>query len=157
MSLSTSLRSAAGAVLAGTLLLIPGSLVAGCSGTVAGTPSAQSSGTATTSVPSTDPTPQTIGPSQPVSGGCKVTIGRGNVTISGGGGRAVTSNGSTSFSCRTGPLIAVGQITDKSVSFAVDGQNATVTINSTVGVGSYNITVVSIVDGVATLQVVPGH
>jgi hypothetical protein len=155
VSLSTSLRSAVGAILAGALLLVPGSLLAGCSSSVPGTASPQNTGAGTSLQPTTDPPPQTVGPTQPVTGGCKVTIGRGNVTISGGGGRAVTSNGSTSFSCRTGPLIAVGQITDNAVSFTVDGKNATVTVSSTVGVGGYNINVVSIVNGVATLQVVP--
>ncbi|MFC4945341.1 hypothetical protein [Pseudonocardia sp. GCM10023141] len=157
MSPSTSLpRPALHAVLAASALLVSTLLLGGCSTSVAGVPTA-STGTITSDpgVPPVTSSPPSTGSSVPASGGCKVTLGRGNVTISGGGGRAVTSNGATSFSCRSGPLIAVGQIAENSVSFTVNGVNATITVNSTVSTGPYTISVISIVNGTATLQVVP--
>lgn len=156
VSLSTALlRPGKVAVLAGAVL-VSGLVVAGCSSAVPGVaaPQSGSSSESSTPVPPATSAPPSV-TQNPPQGGCKVTVGRGTIVISGGGGRAITSNGNTQFSCRTGPLIAVGAIGDNSVAFSATGSNATITVNSTVSVGPYLITVVSIQNGTATLQVVP--
>jgi hypothetical protein len=76
--------------------------------------------------------------------------------MSGGGGRAVTTNGVTSFSCRNGPLITIKGITSSGVTLSADGPESVITEGQTAAVGTYQVTVASIDGGKTVLQVVPG-
>ncbi|MGH8917018.1 MAG: hypothetical protein ACRD0H_01520, partial [Actinomycetes bacterium] len=158
VSLSTALlRPTKIAALAGAVL-VSGLVATGCSSPVAGVPAPQSGSSSPTSSSSVPPSSSSSAPNVTQGtpqGGCQVRVGPGNVVISGGGGRAITTNGKTSFSCRTGPLVSVGTISDNSIQLSADGTNATITVSSTVSVGPYLVTVVSIQNGTATLQVVP--
>lgn len=138
-------RLAAAAVLAASALL-----AAGCTSSITGSP-AMSPGVTADRLPSTS---QAV--PQPAAPGCKVTVGRGVVSMSGSGGRASTSNGVTSFSCRNGPLIAVGPIADAGISLSVDGAAAmTIAPGASGAVGPYQISVISISAGTAMFQVTP--
>lgn len=75
--------------------------------------------------------------------------------MSGGGGRAVTTNGVTSFSCRNGPLITIKGIAASGVTLAADGPETVIAEGSTATVGTYQVTVASIEGQKTVLQVVP--
>ena len=77
--------------------------------------------------------------------------------MSGGGGRAVTTNGVTSFSCRNGPLITIKDISQSGVTLsAADGGADTLVAEGATGnVGTYQVSVASIDGDKTVLQVVP--
>ncbi len=87
---------------------------------------------------------------------CQVRVSSsGSISSSGAGGRTVTTNGRTSFSCGSGPLIAIESIDGSGVTFSADGASATVTSGSTVTVGAYLISVTRADADTAEFQVEP--
>jgi hypothetical protein len=84
------------------------------------------------------------------------------VTVSGpgrlsmtGSGRASSTNGSISFSCGTGPLVAIAAIGDGEVSFSAEGIETAVAKGSVAAVGPYQISVIDAGADAARFQVVP--
>jgi hypothetical protein len=80
----------------------------------------------------------------------------GSVSSSGAGGRVVTVNGDTSFSCgRGGPLIAISSIEASGVTFAVDNAPVTVAAGTEATVGPYRIQVIRVDGESAQFDVTP--
>jgi hypothetical protein len=124
-------------------------LTSACSTTV---PGEATSGAAPSSAQAAPGTPR----SGPSPSGCAVRASSsGSISSSGAGGRTVTTNGRTSFSCGSGPLIAIESIDGSGVTFSADGATATVPPGSAAAVGPYRITVGSVDGGAAEFQVEP--
>jgi hypothetical protein len=79
----------------------------------------------------------------------------GSISSSGAGGRTVTTNGRTSFSCGSGPLIAIESIDASGVTFAADGAAVRVAPGAAGTVGPYRISVARSDPGGAVFQVEP--
>ena len=118
-----------------------------------------------TSVPG-EPTPQPdrpstqAAPSAPrppgAAGSCRVTASSsGSISSSGAGGRTVTVNGRTSFSCGSGPLIAIEAIDSSGVTFSAEGAAVAVAPGSAATVGAYRISVTRAEAGTAEFEVEP--
>ncbi|GAA0923262.1 hypothetical protein [Pseudonocardia zijingensis] len=66
----------------------------------------------------------------------------GSIVSSGAGGRTITTNGRTSFSCGRGPLIAIESMDSSGVTFSADGGDPVTVAPGTEGtVGVYRIEV----------------
>lgn len=90
------------------------------------------------------------------SGGCQVTASSsGSISSSGAGGRTVTTNGRTSFSCGSGPLIAIEAMDASGVTFSSDGAVVPVAPGAAATVGAYRITVTRADGDSAQFQVEP--
>ena len=102
------------------------------------------------------PAPSTGQPSTASpAGACQLTTGAGAVSISGGGGRVTTTNGVSSFSCKSAAMVTIAQIDASGVQFTVDGAPVTVPVGVATPVGPYQVTVSTVSGGKATFQVVP--
>jgi hypothetical protein len=74
----------------------------------------------------------------------------------GAGGRTITNNGRTSFSCgRGGPLIAIEKIDSSGVTFSADGAPVLVAPGAAETVGAYRISVSTADSAGAEFQVEP--
>jgi hypothetical protein len=123
-------------------------LTSACATTVPGEPAAGAAPPSASGVPAPD-----TGPS---ASGCQVRASSsGSISSSGAGGRTVTTNGRTSFSCGSGPLIAIESIDGSGVTFSADGARATVAPGSVAAVGPYRISVDSVDGGTAEFRVEP--
>lgn len=90
------------------------------------------------------------------NGTCQVKVSsNGSISSSGAGGRTITTNGRTSFSCGRGPLIAIESIADNGVTFSADGEVVTVAPGASAPVGAYLVSVSSSDGGSAEFQVEP--
>lgn len=155
-------------------LLVAGALLAGgCSVSVPGTPTAGPDASVERTPPPAPtpvaPTPAAPAPAPPepsstapapprgASDGCRIAVsGTGSISMSGSGGRAVTRNGATSFSCRNGPLVAITSTGAAAATFSLDGSDVEVAEGATGVVGPYQITVVAVDGGAVRFEVVPG-
>ncbi|MHA6625818.1 hypothetical protein ACU61A_10340 [Pseudonocardia sichuanensis] len=123
-------------------------LTSACSTTVPGEPTPGAASPSGQAAPAPD--------SGPSASGCEVRASSsGSISSSGAGGRTVTTNGRTSFSCGSGPLIAIEAIDGSGVTFSADGATATVAPGSAAAVGPYRITVGSVDGGAAEFEVEP--
>lgn len=123
-------------------------LTSACATTVPGEPTPGAGPQTSRAVPAPD--------SEPSAQGCEVRASStGSISSSGAGGRTVTTNGRTSFSCGSGPLIAIESIDGSGVTFSADGATATVAPGSAAAVGPYEISVGSVDGGAAEFQVEP--
>ncbi|WP_170231205.1 hypothetical protein [Pseudonocardia kunmingensis] len=123
-------------------------LTSACSTTVPGEPTPGAASPSAQAAPAPD--------SGPSASGCEVRASSsGSISSSGAGGRTVTTNGRTSFSCGSGPLIAIEAIDGSGVTFSADGATATVAPGSAAAVGPYRITVGSVDGGAAEFEVEP--
>jgi hypothetical protein len=126
-------------------------VTAACAASVTGAPS-PAAPSATQAAPSASATR----PGRPPEGGCRVTVSStGSISSSGAGGRTMTINGETSFSCGSGPLIGISAIDDSGVTFSVDGVPATVAPGAEGAVGAYRIRVTRSAGGSAEFDVTP--
>jgi hypothetical protein len=127
-------------------------VTAACATSVPGAPS-PAEPTAAQAAPSASATR----PADPPEGGCRVTASStGSISSSGAGGRTMTINGETSFSCGSGPLIGIGAIDDSGVTFSVDGAPVSVAPGAEGAVGAYRIRVSRADGGSAEFDVTPG-
>jgi hypothetical protein len=125
-------------------------LTSACSTSVPGGATPQSE------APSTQAAPPTGSRSSGSPGSCQVTASSsGSISSSGAGGRTVTTNGRTSFSCGSGPLIAIEAIDASGVTFSADGAVVPVAPGAAATVGAYRITVASADGDSARFQVEP--
>lgn len=132
-------------IVAGTAL--GALLLAGCSTSTAGTPTAPSSGAV--GVP-----PSAAAPDAP--GTCSIVVGGGSVSSRGGSSRVSTVNGVTTLTCGSGPAVTLGEIGADGVGLqVVGGPAATVRPGESAAVGPYTITVDGVTGGKATLRVAP--
>lgn len=139
-------------------------LVGGCSVGVPGRPVAGDGAvlppvapTSAAPVAPPPPPPTSADRPEPSGRGCRIALsGSGSISMSGVGGRAVTRNGATSFSCGDGPMVAIASIAASGVTFSVDGAEVAVAPGASAAVGSYRITVSEVDDGGAEFEVVPG-
>ena len=93
-------------------------------------------------------------PGSPAS--CRVTASStGSISSSGAGGRTVTVNGRTSFSCGSGALVAIDAIDASGVTFSADGAAVSVAAGSAATVGAYRISVTRVEAGTAEFEVEP--
>ncbi|WP_345610188.1 hypothetical protein [Pseudonocardia adelaidensis] len=93
---------------------------------------------------------------RPAAGTCQIKVSsNGSIVSRGAGGRTITTNGRTSFSCGRGPLIAIESIDSSGVTFSADGATVPVAPGGTETVGAYRITVSSADSGGAEFQVEP--
>jgi hypothetical protein len=94
---------------------------------------------------------------RPAAGTCQIEVSsNGSIVSRGAGGRTITTNGRTSFSCgRQGPLIAIESIEASGVTFSADGAEVTVAPGATETVGQYRISVSSSDSSGAEFQVEP--
>jgi hypothetical protein len=114
-------------------------LTAGCSSSVTGEASPASDDRPSASAA---PSPSRSS-GRPAAGTCQIKVSTsGSIVSRGAGGRTVTSNGRTSFSCgRGGPLITIEKIDPSGVTFSADGTPVTVAPGATETVGAYRIAV----------------
>lgn len=106
--------------------------------------------------PPSAPAPPTGSRSPGSSGSCQVSASSsGSISSSGAGGRTVTTNGRTSFSCGSGPLIAIEAMDPTGVTFAADGAVVPVAPGAAATVGAYRITVTRADADSAQFQVEP--
>jgi hypothetical protein len=128
-------------------------LTAGCSSSVSGEASPASDDRPTAqAAPSPSRSPGRSG-----GGTCQIKVSsNGSIVSSGAGGRTITTNGRTSFSCgRGGPLIAIESIDASGVTFSADGAPVTVAPGASETVGAYRISVSRADGGGAEFQVEP--
>jgi hypothetical protein len=93
---------------------------------------------------------------RPAAGTCQIKVSsNGSIVSRGAGGRTITTNGRTSFSCGKGPLIAIESIDSSGVTFSADGATVPVAPGAAETVGAYRITVNSADSGGAEFQVEP--
>jgi hypothetical protein len=131
-------------VLAGVAV----ALAAGCATSVPGEAAPRSDPPSSQAAPS--PGPGNSG------SGCQVRVSSGgSISSSGAGGRTVTTNGRTSFSCADGPLIGIDAFDTSGVTFSADGRSATVAPGSSATVGAYRISVTRADAVTAEFQVEP--
>jgi hypothetical protein len=128
-------------------------LTAGCSSSVTGEPSPASDDRPSAGA---SPSPSRSS-SRPSAGTCQIKVSsNGSIVSRGAGGRTITTNGRTSFSCgRQGPLIAIESIDSSGVTFSADGPPITVAPGATETVGAYRISVSTADAGGAEFQVEP--
>jgi hypothetical protein len=125
-------------------------LTAGCSSSVAGEASPASDGRASAS------TAPSRSSGRPAAGTCQIKVStNGSIVSRGAGGRTITTNGRTSFSCARGPLIAIDSIDASGVTFSADGTPVTVAPGATETVGAYRISVSTADADGAEFQVEP--
>jgi hypothetical protein len=128
-------------------------LTAGCSSSVPGeaSPAADARPDATAS-----PSPSRSS-GRPAAGTCQIKVStNGSIVSRGAGGRTITTNGRTSFSCgRQGPMIAIESIDASGVTFSADGAPVTVAPGATETVGAYRISVSTADASGAEFQVEP--
>lgn len=151
VKISTQSRSAVARLLVGVASVVL--LGAGCSSNVAGEASPASGDQPSTSA---SPSPSRSS-GRPAAGTCQLKVStNGSIVSRGAGGRTVTTNGRTSFSCgRQGPMIAIESIDSSGVTFTADGPPITVAPGATETVGAYRITVSAADAGGAEFQVEP--
>jgi hypothetical protein len=148
--LRTQSRTAAARLLVGVASVAL--LTAGCSSSVPGEASPASEDRASTSA-SPSP-PRSSG--RPAAGTCQIKVSsNGSIVSRGAGGRTITTNGRTSFSCGRGPLIAIESIDASGVTFTADGAPVTVAPGASETVGAYRISVSTADGGGAEFQVEP--
>lgn len=141
-----------GAVIAATGALV---LLVGCGATAPGTATPEPRGSSTVSIPGALPLP--TGPTaapEVVAAACTVTVGPNRVSVSGSGGRVRTTNGSTEFSCRNGPALAIARIESSGVTLRLDGAETVVARGARASVGPYEVTVPRIDGDTAVLEIV---
>jgi hypothetical protein len=150
--LCTQSRSAAVRLLVG--VASAALLTAGCSSSVTG-----EAAPAPDDRPSASASPSPSRSSgRPAAGTCQIKVStNGSIVSRGAGGRTITSNGRTSFSCgRGGPLIAIEKIDSSGVTFSADGgAPVTVAPGSAATVGEYQIEVSRADSSGAEFQVAP--
>jgi hypothetical protein len=129
-------------------------LTSACSTSVSGEPTAESDQLSTRAAPHGSEGSRSSGSS---GQGCRVRVSStGSISSSGAGGRTVTINGRSAFSCGRGPLVGIEGFDDSGVTFSVEnGPNATVTAGSTVTVSEYQISVTSVGSNGAEFEVEP--
>jgi hypothetical protein len=128
-------------------------MTAGCSSSVSGEPSPASD-----DQPSVGALPSPSRSSgRPAAGTCQLKVStNGSIVSRGAGGRTVTKNGRTSFSCgKQGPMIAIESIDASGVTFSADGATVTVAPGASETVGAYRISVSRSDGGGAEFQVEP--
>lgn len=128
-------------------------LTAGCSSSVPGEASPASDDRPGAS---TSPSPSRSS-GRPAAATCQIKVStNGSIVSRGAGGRTITTNGRTSFSCgRQGPLIAIESIDASGVTFSADGTPVTVAPGATETVGAYRISVGTADASGAEFQVEP--
>jgi hypothetical protein len=128
-------------------------LTAGCSSSVSGEASPASDDRPGASA---SPSPSRSS-GRPAAGTCQIKVStNGSIVSRGAGGRTITTNGRTSFSCgRQGPLIAIESIDASGVTFSADGAPVTVAPGATETVGAYRISVGTADASGAEFQVEP--
>jgi hypothetical protein len=151
VKISTQSRSAVARLVVGVASVAL--LGAGCSANVAGEASPASGDRPGASAP---PSPSRSS-DRPAAGTCQLKVStNGSIVSRGAGGRTVTTNGRTSFSCgRQGPMIAIDSIDSSGVTFSADGTPVTVAPGATETVGAYRISVSAADAGGAEFQVEP--
>jgi hypothetical protein len=151
VKISTRSRSAVARLLVGVTSVVL--LGAGCSANVTGEASPASGDRPSAS---TSPSPSRSS-GRPAAGTCQLKVStNGSIVSRGAGGRTITTNGRTSFSCgRQGPLIAIESIDSSGVTFTADGPPITVAPGATETVGAYRISVSTADAGGAEFQVEP--
>jgi hypothetical protein len=90
-------------------------------------------------------------------GTCQMRVSsNGSIVSSGAGGRTITTNGRTSFSCGRGPLIAIESMNSSGVTFSAEGgAPVTVAPGASSTVGEYQIDVSRADSSGAEFQVAP--
>lgn len=128
-------------------------LTAGCSSSVPGEASPASDARPDASA---SPSPSRSS-GRPAAGTCQIKVStNGSIVSRGAGGRTITTNGRTSFSCgRQGPMIAIESIDASGVTFSADGAPVTVAPGATETVGAYRISVSTADASGAEFQVEP--
>lgn len=128
-------------------------LTAGCSSSVTGEASPASDARSDASA---SPSPSRSS-GRPAAGTCQIKVStNGSIVSRGAGGRTITTNGRTSFSCgRQGPMIAIESIDASGVTFSADGSPVTVAPGATETVGAYRISVSTADASGAEFQVEP--
>jgi hypothetical protein len=135
VKISTQSRSAVARLLVGVASIVL--LGAGCSANVTGEASPASGDRPGASAPSPSRPSD-----RPAAGTCQIKVStNGSIVSRGAGGRTITTNGRTSFSCARGPLIAIESIDASGVTFSADGTPVTVAPGATETVGAYRISV----------------
>ncbi len=79
-------------------------------------------------------------------------MGPNSVRSSGSGSRAVSINGRQMFACGAGPLVAITDIGSGGVTVQLDGQEVQIAAGSSGTLGPYQITLISVDGGTATLE-----
>jgi hypothetical protein len=126
-------------------------LTSGCASSVPGEAAPAPDRTSAEAAPS--PSRQ---PSRSGRGTCQVRASsNGSISSSGAGGRTITTNGRTSFSCGRGPLITIESIAANGVTFSADGATVTVAPGASETVGAYRVSVSRADAGSAEFQVEP--
>jgi hypothetical protein len=150
VKISTQSRSAVARLLVGVASVVL--LGAGCSANVTGEASPAAGDRPGASAPS--PSRES---GRPAAGTCQIKVStNGSIVSRGAGGRTITTNGRTSFSCgRQGPLIAIESIDSSGVTFSADGPPVTVAPGATETVGTYRISVSTADAGGAEFEVEP--
>lgn len=128
----------------GLLVVALAALAAACGSSVAGSPTSQLA--SPTSAPTTSPS----APATPHA--CTVETDGRNVDISGDSVSSTFGDGGVTFSCG-GPTLAVGKITSMAVTLDLSGASVTVAVGTAGTVGPYQVTVVGISRGTATMQI----
>jgi hypothetical protein len=148
--LRTQSRNAAVRLLVGAAAVAL--VTAGCSSSVPGAASPASD-----DHPSAGASPSPSRSSgRPAAGTCQMKVSsNGSIVSRGAGGRTITTNGRTSFSCGRGPLIAIESIESSGVTFSADGAPVTVAPGASETVGAYRISVSAADSGGAEFQVEP--
>jgi hypothetical protein len=124
----------------------------GCSSSVPGEASPASDDQPGSSAPSSP----SRSSGRPAAGTCQIKVSsNGSIVSRGAGGRTITTNGRTSFSCGRGPLIAIDSMDSSGVTFSADGTSVPVPPGGTETVGAYRITVSTAGSGGAEFQVEP--
>ena len=126
-------------------------LAAGCSSSVTGeaSPAPDDRSSASAAPPSRST-------ARPAAGTCQIKVSsNGSIVSRGAGGRTITTNGRTSFSCGRGPLIAIESIDSSGVTFSADGATVPVAPGATGTVGGYRISVSTADSSGAEFQVEP--
>ncbi|TWF79402.1 hypothetical protein FHX44_115335 [Pseudonocardia hierapolitana] len=128
-------------------------LTAGCSSSVTGEASPASDAPSDAGA---SPSPSRSS-GRPAAGTCQIKVStNGSIVSRGAGGRTITTNGRTSFSCgRQGPMIAIESIDASGVTFSADGAPVTVAPGATETVGAYRISVSTADASGAEFQVEP--
>jgi hypothetical protein len=148
--LRTQSRTAAARILVGVASVAL--LTAGCSSSVSGEASPASDDRPGASASS----PPSRSSGRPAAGTCQIKVSpNGSIVSRGAGGRTITTNGRTSFSCGRGPLIAIESIDSSGVTFSADGATVPVAPGATETVGAYRISVSAADAGGAEFQVEP--
>jgi hypothetical protein len=148
--LRTQSRTAAARLLVGVASVVL--VTAGCSSSVSGEASPASDDRPSAGA---SPSPSRSS-SRPSAGTCQIKVSsNGSIVSRGAGGRTVTTNGRTSFSCGRGPMIAIESIDSSGVTFSADGATVPVAPGATGTVGAYRISVSTADAGGAEFQVEP--